>query len=70
LQHSRDEAQILLRWSLQKGYVPLVKSATESRIYSNTRLYDFELDEDDMARLNALDKGKDGHVAWNPLDAP
>jgi diketogulonate reductase-like aldo/keto reductase len=68
--HNRDPAQIMLRWSLQKGYVPLPKSATPSRIRSNANLYDFELDEDDMKSLDAMDIGGDGAVCWNPVDAP
>ncbi|PIL34131.1 hypothetical protein GSI_03842 [Ganoderma sinense ZZ0214-1] len=66
--HKRDPAQILLRWSLQKGYVPLPKSATPARIHSNTNLYDFSLDREDMELLDALDKGKAGAVTWNPVD--
>ncbi|EEB97748.1 hypothetical protein MPER_02866, partial [Moniliophthora perniciosa FA553] len=67
--YKRDPAQIALRWSLQKGYSPLPKSTQPSRIRSNAQLYDFELDSDDMARLDALDRGKDGAVSWNPVDA-
>ncbi|KAL0579148.1 hypothetical protein V5O48_002829 [Marasmius crinis-equi] len=67
--YKRDPAQIALRWSLQKGFVPLPKSATPSRIHSNAQLYDFELDSEDMARLDALDRGKDGAVSWNPVNA-
>ncbi|KAI0675080.1 Aldo/keto reductase [Trametes maxima] len=67
--HGRDPAQILLRWSLQKGFVPLPKSATPARIHSNTKLFDFSLDEEDMLRLEDLDKGKEGAVTWNPVDA-
>ncbi|TFK53850.1 Aldo/keto reductase [Heliocybe sulcata] len=68
--HGRDPAQVLLRWSLQRGFVPLPKSATPSRIHSNTQLYDFSLSADDMSKLDALDKGKDGAISWNPVDAP
>jgi len=68
--HNRDPAQILLRWSLQNGFVPLPKSATPERIRSNARLYDFALDPDDMSKLDALDKGKEGAVSWNPVDFP
>ncbi|TFL04800.1 NADP-dependent oxidoreductase domain-containing protein [Pterulicium gracile] len=65
--HGRDPAQILLRWSLQKGFVPLVKSATPSRIVSNTKIYDFELDEEDMKSLDAMDQGPSGAISWNPV---
>jgi len=66
--YNRDPAQILLRWSLQKGFVPLPKSATPARIHSNTQLFDFELAEEDVATLDALDRGKDGAITWNPVD--
>lgn len=68
--YHKEPAQILLRWSLQKGFVPLPKSATPERIRSNIQLYDFSLDDDAMTRLNALDKGKEGALSWNPVDHP
>ncbi|KAH9940466.1 Aldo/keto reductase [Epithele typhae] len=64
-----DPAQVLLRWSLQHGFVPLPKSATPARIRSNAQLFDFALDEADMAALDALDQGAAGAVTWNPIDA-
>lgn len=51
------------------SFVPLPKSATPSRIRSNAEVYNFELDEGDMRALDALDRGKDGAVSWNPIDA-
>jgi len=68
--YNRDPAHILLRWSLQKGFVPLPKSSTPSRIHSNANLYDFELTEDDIKKLDALDRGKAGAISWNPVDSP
>ncbi|PBK74515.1 Aldo/keto reductase [Armillaria solidipes] len=68
--YNRDPAQILLRWSLQKGYVPLPKSATPERIRSNADLYDFELTAEEISTLDSLDRGKDGAISWNPVDAP
>ncbi|KAJ6499146.1 NADP-dependent oxidoreductase domain-containing protein [Mycena sanguinolenta] len=68
--YNRDPAQILLRWSLQKGYVPLPKSSTPSRIHSNANLYDFELTAEEMSSLDALDRGKQGGISWNPVEAP
>lgn len=68
--HKVDWSQVLLRWSLQKGFVPLPKSDTPSRIASNADLYSFELDEEDMATLDAKDQGAKGAVAPNPVDAP
>ncbi|KAJ7703042.1 NADP-dependent oxidoreductase domain-containing protein [Mycena rosella] len=68
--HNKDPVHVLLRWSLQKGFVPLPKSATPSRIHSNTQLYDFELDAEEMSSLDDLDRGKEGAISWNPVDAP
>ncbi|KAF5351950.1 hypothetical protein D9756_007595 [Leucocoprinus leucothites] len=68
--YSKDPAQILIRWSIQKGFVPLPKSANPERINSNLNVFDFELNSEDMAKLESLDRGKDGAVTWNPVDAP
>ncbi|KAH7916518.1 NADP-dependent oxidoreductase domain-containing protein [Hygrophoropsis aurantiaca] len=68
--HGRDLAQILIRWSLQRGFVPIPKSATPSRIESNTHVYDFTLDADDMRMLDGLDRGADGSITWNPVEFP
>jgi len=55
----RDPGQVLLRWSLQKRYLPLPKSDTPSRIRSNIGIYDFELTETQMNILDGLEgKGK------------
>ncbi|KAK6386912.1 hypothetical protein LTS17_000176 [Exophiala oligosperma] len=50
--HGKTWAQVLLRWSLQKGYVPLPKSVTPTRIEQNADIYDFELDQEDMESLD------------------
>ncbi|KAI4601859.1 hypothetical protein KJ359_010724 [Pestalotiopsis sp. 9143b] len=49
--HGKTAAQVLVRWSLQKGYSPLPKSVTTSRIKENADVFDFELDEEDMRKL-------------------
>lgn len=54
--------QVLVRWSLQKGFVPLPKSDTPSRIVSNADVYGFELEKDDMAKLDGLDQGEEGSI--------
>ncbi|TFY72884.1 hypothetical protein EVG20_g150 [Dentipellis fragilis] len=68
--HNRDPAQILIRWSLQRGFSPLPKSEHKERIISNIQLYDFELDEHDMRALDALDRGDEGAIQWNPIHVP
>ncbi|KAJ5722402.1 hypothetical protein N7488_000437 [Penicillium malachiteum] len=61
--HGKTPAQILVRWSLQKGYVPLPKSVTDSRIQENAQVFDFALSEEDMASLK-LDSY--APVCWDP----
>ncbi len=69
---------LLLKESLRTGvlshasrsYVPLPKSANPKRVGSNVNVFDFELNPQDMKTLDDLDRGKDGAVAWNPVDAP
>ncbi|KAL7421075.1 hypothetical protein Q5752_003959 [Cryptotrichosporon argae] len=68
--HGKQVTQVLIRWSLQKGYIPLPKSVTSSRIKANADVYDFELDADDMAALDGLDEGAAGACSWNPVDTP
>ncbi|KAI3320478.1 aldo-keto reductase-like protein [Xylariaceae sp. AK1471] len=62
--HGKTEAQILLRWSLQKGLVPLPKSVTPSRIKENAELFDFELSKEDMAELETDEYAP---VCWDPV---
>ncbi|KAB5590265.1 Aldo/keto reductase [Ceratobasidium theobromae] len=67
--HSVTAAQVLIRWSLQKGYVPLPKSTHEDRIVENANVFGFELPPEDIAKLDALDEGSSGAISWNPVGA-
>lgn len=62
-------AQLLVRWSLQHGYVPLPKSSSKERIIANADVGGFEIDEADMKTLDGLDEylvtGEYSHL---PLD--
>ena len=61
--YNKTPAQILLRWSLQKGFSPLPKSVTHSRIEENADLYDFELTANDM---KSLETNEYSPSAWDP----
>lgn len=52
--YQKSVPQLLLRWSLQKGFLPLPKSVTPSRIEQNFQVFDFLIDAQDMAAMDAL----------------
>jgi 2,5-diketo-D-gluconate reductase A len=56
--HDRTPAQIVLRWHLQIGNVVIPKSVTPERIRTNFDVFSFELTENDMQRIAALDRGE------------
>lgn len=58
----KSVAQILIRYCLQKGWVPLPKSDTPSRIMENAEVYDFELSEGELKTLDSLDQGAKGAI--------
>ncbi|KAI9574410.1 NADP-dependent oxidoreductase domain-containing protein [Boletus coccyginus] len=68
--HGKSPAQVLIRWSLQKGLVPLPKATLAHRIEENFKVFDFTLDAEDVAAIDALDEGASGAVTWNPVDEP
>jgi diketogulonate reductase-like aldo/keto reductase len=53
--HGHSNAQVLLRWDLQHEVVTIPKSVHRERIEENSRLFDFQLSQEDMAALDALD---------------
>ena len=56
-EHGKTPAQAILRWHLQLGNVVIPKSVTPERIRANFQLFDFELGEEEMAAIGALDAG-------------
>ncbi|MFC4004760.1 aldo/keto reductase [Prauserella oleivorans] len=56
--HGRTAAQVVLRWHLQLGNVVIPKSVTPSRMRENLALFDFALDDADLAQLADLDRGE------------
>ena len=60
----RTPAQVLIRWSLQKGFVVLPRSSTATRIAANAAVFDLVLDDAQVAALDALDEGLT--TGWDP----
>lgn len=61
----RNWAQIVLRWHIQSGLAPIPKSATPDRIISNRDVFDFSLSDEEMAKIDALDR-PDGRMGADP----
>lgn len=64
--HGKSAAQVALRWSLQKGFLPLPKSVTPERIRQNAELFDFALSDADMAAIDSVEPGICG--SWRDPD--
>jgi 2,5-diketo-D-gluconate reductase A len=62
----RTPAQVTLRWHIQRGDIVFPKSVRRERIEENFQLFDFELDDDQMARIGGLDRGEEGRTGPNP----
>lgn len=55
-EYNKSVAQVILRWLLQRGIVPLAKTVNKERMLQNIDIFDFELNEDDMKKIAALDR--------------
>ena len=55
--HGKTGAQVIVRWHIQAGYITIPGSSNPSHIAENFDVWDFELSEDDMNRLNSLNTG-------------
>lgn len=53
--HGKTPAQAILRWHLDRGLTIIPKASSEARLRENLDLFDFALDDEDMARIAELD---------------
>ncbi|BDR54811.1 glyoxal reductase [Bombiscardovia apis] len=56
--YSKSAAQVVIRWHLQRGVIVIPKSTHQERIEQNFDVFDFELSDEDMAAIAALNTGK------------
>ena len=62
----KSPAQVVLRWHIQRGNIVFPKSVTPARIEENFALFDFQLEPDDLEKIDALDRGDAGRDGPNP----
>lgn len=67
--HDKSVAQVILRWLLQRGIMPVVKSANPVRMKQNLDIFDFELTESEMKEIASLDTGHSYASARDTGDA-
>ncbi len=61
--HEKSVAQVALRWQVQRGVVPIVKSANAQRMADNLNIFDFALTDAEMQEISKLDTG---HTCFAP----
>jgi 2,5-diketo-D-gluconate reductase A len=62
----RTTAQVVLRWHIQRGSIVFPKTVNPERMRENFALFDFELAPQDVAAIEALDRGEPGRTGPNP----
>ena len=65
--HKKSVAQIMIRWSLQQGYITLPKSTNSKRIVENSKVFDFKLDNDDLKNIDTLAKENFRSTGWEAI---
>jgi 2,5-diketo-D-gluconate reductase A len=56
--YGKSATQVILRWHIQLGLVPIPKSGNPERMAENFDVFDFELADDDMEAITSLDRGE------------
>ncbi len=54
--HGKSVAQVILRWEIQQGVIIIPKSVHQNRMKENIAIWDFSLDDEDMAKIGTMDK--------------
>ena len=63
-EYHKTSAQIILRWHMERGVVVIPKSSNIDRMRQNIDIFDFSMTEEDMDRINALERG--GRLGAHP----
>jgi 2,5-diketo-D-gluconate reductase A len=64
--HGKSSAQVILRWHIQTGNIVFPKSNRRERMIENLDIFDFELSEDEVRAISALER--EGRVGGNPFE--
>ncbi|MEO9322629.1 aldo/keto reductase [Nocardioides sp. C4-1] len=64
--HDKTPSQVTLRWHVQRGDIVFPKTMSPERMAENFAIFDFELTDDEVAKISGLDRGEDGRTGPNP----
>lgn len=64
--YAKSPAQLLLRWNIQQGIIPIPKTKNSSRLIENISVFDFQIEPEDMEKLNAMNENI--RTSYNPLE--
>lgn len=65
--YNKTTAQVLVRWSLDQGYITLPKTVNEERLLQNLELLDFKISEEDLKALTHDDEYYVTNPSWDPV---
>ena len=66
--YNKSTAQVLIKWGLQHGLIVIPKSSKKGRIMENSSVFDFEISEEDMKKLDEFNENL--RTCWDPTNAP
>ena len=64
--YQKSPAQLLIRWNIQQGIIPIPKSKNPSRLLENISVFDFDISLDDIHELNQMNQNI--RTSYNPLE--
>lgn len=64
--YKKTIAEVILRWHIQRGVIPIPKSSNEERIKENIDVFDFEISKEDMDIIDSLNEGNNVSVSGVP----
>jgi diketogulonate reductase-like aldo/keto reductase len=66
--YGKTASQVMLRWAIQHGTIPLPRSSRAEHIRQNFDVFDFKLDDEDIAAIDNISPA--GRTAWDPTGLP
>jgi methylglyoxal/glyoxal reductase len=66
--YGKSASQVMIRWAIQHGTVPLPRSSNPDHIADNFNVFDFKLSDNDMAVINSINQAS--RTAWDPTELP